>query len=82
MNHQLPHDSAEGFDQRRVSELAGRRTANSRVRRPAFRLRRTLSADHGAGRMSRVQAKAMEGARSRLLPKCGWSLASDFTPQM
>jgi len=51
MNHQPPHDSAEGSDRRRVSEFVGRRTAECRVRRPAFSLWRTLNADHGAGKM-------------------------------
>src|SRR5262249_50702288 len=44
-------DLPKPHDRRRVSELAGRRTAECRVRRPAFSLWRTLNVDHGASKM-------------------------------
>src|SRR5262249_20318654 len=60
-------ECAAVFDWRGTGEIAGCRTAKSRVRRLAFVLRRpsprTLRTDHGAGRMSRVDKRCRGGER-------------------
>ena len=56
-----------------LDRLLGLAQRKSRAMSPAFSLRRTLNADHGAGRMPRA-GKRYTGARSRIAPKRGWPL--------